>query len=265
MRVNKTNCTVVTSTSNERIERISSDLDCSVVDYIFVHQVYDEFYKNKCFSDMLNISKLKYLRLDYPGLSKSRNVGLLNVETKYAYIMDDDVLFESDKIKKLVDWMESNRVDIATCQFRFESGSYPKNYNSKPFKHNMLSAAKVSSVEICVSVGRLREKGIRFDERFGLGTDLPSGEEYIFITDCLKAGLNVWFYPVTIGVHPDITSGIDFYTNCRKILAKREMFKRIFGWKSSMFIYAFWLKKLPKVIKTGYFWSFSKTMLLGLK
>lgn len=256
---------IVISTTNQRILGLNLKPVHSDVCYVVVHQVYDASYKNESLPDFISRDDVTYIRLDYPGLSKSRNVGLSSVKTKFAYIMDDDVDFDLVKISQLVGWMEKNQVDVATCQFVFEDGSLPRSYSEVAFKHSMLSAAKVSSIEICVNVEKLKEKSISFDERFGLGADFPSGEEYVFITDCIKAGLNVWFYPITTGVHPKITSGMDFYTSSRKALAKREMFKHIFGWKAFLFILAFWLKKSRKVFKAGYFWSFTKTMLLGLK
>lgn len=233
--------------------------------YVVVHQVYDNEYIGNELPKFTNRDDVSYIRLDYPGLSKSRNVGLHAVKAKYAYIMDDDVDFDLEKINVLVDWMEANEVHVATCEFVFENGSLPRGYSSESFKHSMLSSAKVSSIEICINIERLREKRINFDERFGLGTSLPSGEEYIFITDCIRSGLNVCFYPIVTGVHPNVTSGMDFYTSSDKTLAKREMFKRIFGWKAFLFIFAFWLKKSLSVFKEGYFWAFTKTMLLGLR
>ncbi|SFR49316.1 glycosyltransferase [Thiomicrospira sp. ALE5] len=257
--------TIIVSTANQRISGLNLKPVHSDVCYVVVHQVYDESYTNEALSDFISRDDVTYIRLDYPGLSKSRNVGLSSVKTKYAYIMDDDVDFDLAKMSQLVNWMEVNQVDVATCQFVFENDSLPRSYSDASFKHTMLSAAKVSSIEICANVEKLRENGINFDERFGLGTNLPSGEEYVFMTDCIKAGLHVWFYPVTTGVHPNITSGMDFYTSSHKTLAKREMFKRIFGWKAFLFILAFWLKKSPSVIKAGHFGPFTKTMLLGLK
>lgn len=256
---------IIISTANQRISGLNLKPAHTDVYYVIVHQVYDASYTSEALPDFISRDDVTYVRLDYPGLSKSRNVGLSSVKTKYAYIMDDDVDFNLAKISQLVDWMMVKQVDLATCQFVFENASLPRNYKTTPFKHTMLSAAKVSSIEICINIEKLRENGISFDERFGLGTTLPSGEEYIFVTDCIKAGLNVWFFPITAGVHPNITSGMDFYTSSHKTLAKREMFKRIFGWNAFLFIAAFWLKKSPNVLKVGCFWSFTKTMLLGLK
>lgn len=206
-----------------------------------------------------------YIQLNYPGLCKSRNIGLSNVMTKYAYIMDDDVELDLDKVIELVQKMESDSVDVATCQFKYLDGTFPKKYSVKFFEHDMLSSAKVSSIEICVNIESIRAHKIRFDERFGLGTDWPSGEEYIFLTDCLKAGLKVKYYPIVTGIHPNETSGQDFYTSSSKAVAKREMFKRVFGWKSWLYVTAFWIKKLPHAVKARCGYQFSRAILFGSK
>lgn len=213
----------------------------------------------------LENGKAKIFYTKERGLSKSRNTALKVCATKYGYIMDDDVKVDLDAIKKLVGFMEQENVDVATCQYQFKSGNSPRSYSNTMFTHNFLSSARVASIEICLNTQSLKEKNISFDERFGLGTNLPSGEEYILLTDCLKKDLTVKYYPITTGIHPDITSGMDFYSSYPKTLAKREMFKRIFGWKSFVFIFAFWLKKLPTVVKEGYTIPFTKTFIFGVK
>ena len=233
--------------------------------YVIVHQVYGNDITDLALPNSISRDDVTYVRLDYPGLSKSRYVGISFVKTKYFYIMDDDVNFNLNQLDKLIDWMDSNQVDVSTSKFVLENGSYPKEYKAHPFKHTFISAAKVSSIEICAKTEVIKNSGVLFDVNFGLGSELPSGEEYIFITDCIKSDLKVWFSPVTIGVHPNETSGRDFYTAPNKALAKREMLTRIFGRKAFVFIFAFWLKKIPIVIKAGYFWQFSKAMLLGTK
>lgn len=253
--------TVIISTSNERIKCLKLKPFREGIFYVVVHQVYDENYINQDYLPFLSRIDVNYIKLKYPGLSKSRNVGIASVKTKFGYIMDDDVDFDLDGMIRLCRWMDANQVDVATCQFAFENGLLRRDYKKASFKHSMFSAASVSSIEICVDVEKINERGIGFDQKFGLGTDLPSGEEYIFLTDCIKCGLNVWFYPVSIGFHPNITSGMDFYSNSNKILAKREMLKRIFGWKSFVFIFLFWLKKSPIVLRSGHFILFTKTIL----
>ena len=256
---------VLISTANNNISNLILPKNQNI-HYVVVHQVFDnnciDLLYDNLFEGRLDVT---YKRLDYPGLSKSRNVALEICTTKYGYIMDDDVEVDLDAIEKLVDFMEQEKVDVATCQYQFKSGNSPRPYSNSTFAHNFLSSARVASIEICLNIQSLKNKNISFDERFGLGTNLPSGEEYILLTDCLKNNLAVKYYPIITGIHPDITSGMDFYSNFPKILAKREMFKRIFGWKSFVFIFAFWLKKLPAVLKEGYAIPFTKTLMFGVK
>jgi len=257
--------TVAISTANDRLRNIQLPDNYGGCKFLVIQQIYDVSLDNVNYSGVLSRNDVDHHILNYAGLSKSRNFGIAHATTKYLFIMDDDVAFDVERMQTLIEWMGQNNVDVATCQHKYESGNFAKNYQPQPFRHNIFSLAKVSSIDICLNLEKVREYRLNFDERFGLGSDFPSGEEYIFLADCLKSGLNVWFYPITVGVHPDITSGMDFYTSPAKTLAKREMLKRIFGWKSPLFIFAFWLKKLPHVFKAGYLTSFTKNMLVGSK
>lgn len=258
-------CTIVISTANARILDLNLKETHPDILYIVIHQNFDNCGENYKIPRFLIREDVTYVRLDYSGLSKSRNKGLAGVKTKYAYIMDDDVDFSTKNIIELVKLMNAESVDIATCQFKYQDGTFPKKYSDKSFEHSILSSAKVASIEICVNIESIRQSGIKFDESFGLGTSWPSGEEFIFLTDCLKAGLKVNYYPIVVGIHPSETSGQDFYSSFSKSVAKREMFKRVFGWRSWFYIIAFWIKKLPIAIKAKSGIQFSRAILLGTK
>ena len=257
--------TIVISTCNERISSVLLPDPVCGIEYIIVHQMFNSSCNCFVVDSLKSRCDVRYFELKNKGLSKSRNFGLINIKTRYGYVMDDDVLFDLDKIKYLVNWMQLENVDVATCRHQYENGEYPKKYKDKPFKHNLYSLAKVASIDICFNAELLQENNIFFDERFGLGTDLPSGEEYIFLASCLKKSLNIYFFPITVGVHPNVTSGMDFYTSYNKTLAKREMFKCVFGWKAYFFIFLFWLKKIKYVSKSGFLMPFTKRILFGLK
>lgn len=248
---------VIISTIGDRVERLRlKDVDCLEAALV-VHQRASNHAE-------LGLSGVKrYIKVERDGLSASRNIGLMAADSKYAYFMDDDVEFNLLRIKRLTEWMDANNVDVATCCFQFEDGTLPKSYSKTAFKHNLFTAAAVSSIEICVNVNSVRSRGIGFDENFGLGTLSPSGEEYIFITDCIKAGLNVWFCPISIGSHPKVTSGMDFYSTPEKARAKRRMLLRVFGRVGSFFVFIFWMKKLPKVFGSGHVLSFTRHLLFG--
>lgn len=253
---------ILISTSNQRLQQIRIEKD-EGIRYIIIHQYYNHQPFKQC--PEIDAQSVYYKLLDSSGISKSRNAALTLCKFQYAYFMDDDVSFNVRNIKKLVERMKLDNVDVATCQFIYPNGSFPKPYRRTPFNHDMFSVGRVASIEICINMASINRHNIRFDERFGLGTDLPSGEEYIFLTDCIKAGLTVRYYPIVTGIHPYGTSGLDFYTSPSRTIAKREMIKRVFSRQSICYIIVFWLKKLPIVMKSGYFWQFTRFMLLGTK
>jgi glycosyltransferase involved in cell wall biosynthesis len=255
--------TVIISTLNNRFLNVVEKYNKCKFDCLVIHQAcQDSIAEALKFADNYNF---RYIPLNTRGVSKSRNFGLLHCATRYACIMDDDVVINYASIDELSKLMDAENVDVATGKYEYFNGEFPKKYKDKPFLHNMVSATKVSSIEICVNVESLKRHDLKFDENFGLGSKLPSGEEYIFLTDCLKSGLKVKYYPILIGAHPEETSGMDFYSSFEKTLAKRKMFQRVFGWKSLFFIVAFWVSKAFAIRSTGYFWSFTKVMLFGTR
>lgn len=254
---------VVISTSNKKIFNLNIPSEHINVHYVVVHQIYDPDCNGDIPDSIKNRKDVLYKRLNFAGLSASRNFGLLKAKTKYAYLMDDDVNFDIDSMIHLIEIMENERLDVATCKFVLENSKWPKKYPDKSFYHNLFTAAKVSSIEICVNVEAIRNSQVSFDENFGLGSKYPSGEEYIFISDCIKKSLSVCYVPVVTGIHPVLRSGDDFFSSKEKILAKREMIKRIFGYFGFLFLIAFWMKKSVLVFKKGNIVFFTRYLLWG--
>ena len=88
-----------------------------------------------------------------------------------------------------------------------------------------------------------------FDIRFGVGNQIATGDENIFLTDALRRGFKILYLPYPIVKHPDASSGRDLYRNPALIRAKGGMFFRIFGWKAYGVCALFAVKKQRE---TGY-------------
>ena len=52
----------------------------------------------------------------------------------------------------------------------------------------MLNSGGVGTPELVFRVAPIRQFNLRFDERFGAGSQYAQGEEYIFLADLLRAG-----------------------------------------------------------------------------
>lgn len=198
--------TIVISTMGDGIEHLQRALSFHhpSIRYLIVHQTSEEravpFY-------LRTREDVTVIQSKSRGLSRSRNIGLSNCRTSYALIADDDVAFVKRGVLQILDIIDKDKPDFGLFMIQTREGE--PEYKQYPTSSYQIDHLKhwVSSVEILVSVDKLREYNIRFDERFGLGTQLGRGEEEVLIRDLIRQGLRGWYYPIYIVQHPYESSG----------------------------------------------------------
>ena len=139
------------------------------------------------------------------GLSVNRNIALSKATAPLLLIRDDDVDYTEEGLRAVVDAFHRHKdMDIVT--FRYASKSHTKYY---PAGARDLAAHEkgyfITSFEIALRRESVQGK-IWFNENFGIGATFPSGEEDVFICDCLSSGLRGIFEPVTIARHDGTTT-----------------------------------------------------------
>ena len=141
------------------------------------------------------------------GLARSRNRGLDAARGDLLVLADDDCLLEPD-LGWVVRSAFARHRRCAMISFRYadEEGRVHKRYPRLPRRHGRSSLLRVASVEIALN--RRRLGGVRFDERFGLGTAVPLGAENVFVSRLLRAGLSMRFEPRTICRHRGMPTGV---------------------------------------------------------
>lgn len=237
------------STISNRIDNLKLQ-EYSNAEYVIVHQRPNEG-DQKIISDLKARHDIVYIPLDKVGLSVSRNTAIEKCNGDYIFILDDDVFFSFERMVSVVDLMSKDEVDIGTFYHKYTNGKTTKN-KKHSFSHNVFNIANPSSIDICLKRESIAASGVLFDEDFGLGTNYPSGEEMIFLSDCIKSSLKLKRYPIEVCIHPPVTSGSDFYSTKEKISAKKAMFKRVYGQLGGIMFILFILKKYPAAYKAGY-------------
>lgn len=199
----------------------------------------------------------RFINIPGKGLSNSRNFALkkLNEVATYGDIViltDNDISFDEGFDEFLRKSFHLNSVDVLTFKVKSESGEpFKSNYMDKSFFHSMFSLMKVSSVEYSFKYSKFFDY-INFDNKFGLGSEYPIGEENIFLTDLKKAGCTLKYIPEFLCVHNDDTHTGQCFTS---ILTKYRfsVFKRIFGSKVAIFIFFFYLVKNRRRLDGSFF------------
>jgi len=198
---------VLISTIDDGIEKIFDLLLTKREDvfYTISHQYTDKRYNY--LPEKLKRTDVFVSHIPGRGLAKSRNNALRLASGDICLIADDDVRYEQDSFDIIKKTFASREIDVG-C-FMINTGEVGRPYKKYPATKVKLKNVKQfspSSIEIAFKLTSILKNGVEFDERFGLGTNLPGGEDKIFINDCIQKRLNVYFFPAFIVLHPYIST-----------------------------------------------------------
>ncbi|MBB69223.1 MAG: hypothetical protein CMC77_04010 [Flavobacteriaceae bacterium] len=179
---------------------------------MFKNQNYKDFnllIVNQNFGSVDLVSEYKNIRVfnsPEKGLAKSRNIAIKNALGTVCLFADDDVVYEKDFKEKI---MSSHRIrpgsDIITFKMKDFNGNDFRDY-PKHKLHDKKSLATANAVVISFKKQAIQNH-VFFDTLFGLGSEFPTGDEYIFLRAALNKGKIITFEPTVILKHPDFSSG----------------------------------------------------------
>ncbi|MFD0749632.1 glycosyltransferase family 2 protein [Mucilaginibacter calamicampi] len=146
---------------------------------------------------------IKICNLYKKGLSYARNqsLGLISNAATLVTFSDDDCWYPLDTVATvLADYQQYNTSICYQIFDPLKNEPYKEYQPNKLEQVSLRQSLKISSIEIFVPKTVI-DSGICFDERFGLGTAFPSGEENIFLFDAIKAGVKILYFPKPIVYH----------------------------------------------------------------
>jgi hypothetical protein len=178
------------------------------------------------------------------GVAKSRNQAIYRTQTELLIFGDDDVVFHPAELDKAIEKFEQNPdLTMLLLAAKDETGKARKQYPSGENKLTLLNSARAATYEMMIRVQRVKELEVKFDERFGAGAELYLGDEYIFISDLIKAGARCEFAPIYVATHPSDSSGERWGTAIDR-KARAAVFDRVFGPSAPVIRFAFGLRRL---------------------
>ena len=182
----------------------------------------------------------KIVRSDTKGLAVNRNIAISKATAPILLVSDDDVVYSKEWLAAIIDAFDTHK-EADIIAFRYTSSGNNKYYPSASVSLDTPPKGYfVSSIEIAFRKDAIKGK-IWFNENFGVGAMFPSGEEDIFLRDCLDAGIKGIFLPVTIARHDHATtSGRNLMLPSRP-LTKGAVFLRLHphSWPLRMVAHAF--------------------------
>ncbi len=176
------------------------DMDLSLYSILIINQT-------KLNQDLVSTTEgIRVINSREFGLSKSRNLAIKNAIGDILAIADDDIEYLPDFNKTILRaYKKYDQASLISFQFLDENDQLQKKY-SKSEGYTTSTKRPLSSVEMTFRVKDVREKGIKMNENFGLGTSFPSAEEQIFKNSLLRHSLRVAFYAKPLLKHNGKTS-----------------------------------------------------------
>ncbi|WP_034059931.1 glycosyltransferase family A protein [Lacinutrix jangbogonensis] len=230
-------------------------------------QDYNLLIINQTTGDRLLESKLENIRVInsfQKGLTNSRNLALENATGPICLIADDDAIYHSNFEKSIINSFNSNTdADVITFKMKDLDGNDFKSYTESKW-HTIESLRQVNSVVIAFKLKRINDNNLRFNKHFGLGSTFETADEYIFLRDCLKAGLKLWFQSNYILSH-DVNSSGKASGSDRLIFARSALFYKYDGIKGYLkLLHYLFLIKRDKLITNKDFFDKLKIGLQGI-
>ena len=141
-------------------------------------------------------SDVKFFSTTERGLSNSRNKAIELASGDICLVCDDDeFLYKDYEDMILKAYSEIPDADLIAFKFLYPQ----KTYSNAIKKIGYINASTISSVELTFKRERVIDSKIKFNNYFGSGSIYSSGEENIFLYDCLKKGLKIYYVPIEIG------------------------------------------------------------------
>lgn len=259
--------------TNLKLEILLSTMNRNSLDFLVnlfpnsSYQNYNILIINQTTKDCLLESKYSNIRVINSfskGLSKSRNLAIKNAKAQICLIADDDVIYHTNFDAIVAESFKTNTdADVITFKMKDHDGKDFKAYTESKW-HDTKSANLVNSVVIAFKLKPIRANKLYFNINFGLGSLFETADEYIFLRDCLKAGLKLWFQSEYLLSHDYNSSGKASGSN-RLVFARSALFYKYNGFKGYLkLIHYLLLIKNQGLITSKEFLSKFKVGLQGI-
>lgn len=195
------------------------------------------------------------------GLSRSRNMALHNAIADIIAFADDDLFYYDGFDKIILDYYQKNTKADAVI---FNIDSFMKKFGTLEKKCKFLDLGTYISFQTSLNRNAILKKNVLFREMFGTGSKVfDSGEENIFLSDCFKAGLKIYYCPKKILLHKEGKSTwFKGFNDKKYIIDRGAIFYALSPVLSVLFIFAFAILK-RRTLKPISFFKSIKLMLEG--
>ncbi len=164
--------------------------------------------KNETIVARINENNVKMISTDTVGVGINRNIGLLAATGDILLLSDDDVVYNDDYANKVLAAFENNpKADVIIFGMKItKNGKVHRIKQTKNQRLHTYNAMKYGACSIAIRRSALLSSRVSFSHLFGGGCKYSSGEDSLFILDCLRSGLKLYGNEYCLGLCAQDTS-----------------------------------------------------------
>lgn len=188
------------------------------------------------------------------GVGKNRNIALTFSSAPFVLFSDDDIFYVNNYEQIIVDaFRKIPEADILIFECSEKGCSRAENRKIKKIsKVHLWNFSRYGTYRIAMRRSSWVRKNIYFSERFGGGAMYGSGEDTLFLRQCLKQHLKIFTYPACIAeVDQSASTWFDGY-NEKFFFDKGALLKAAFPIAHHILMWYF-LIKFKRFSKLSYF------------
>ena len=145
-----------------------------------------------------NGHEVKWLSFAERGVGLNRNNTLMRASSDIIILADDDLVYMPN-YKKIVEAAYRRIPDADVIIFNLQRDDENNSaWVSKDTRITWRNYMRYGAARVTARLKPLRLYGISFNQCFGGGTEHSCGEDTLFLTSCLRAGLKIYAVPEVI-------------------------------------------------------------------
>jgi glycosyltransferase involved in cell wall biosynthesis len=150
--------------------------------------------------ETVNVNTVKLITTPYRGVGRNRNLGLLHSSADYILFADDDMVYKDGYSCGIMDaFKELGDADVIIFGVNhYSKGEFVNTLPKGIARINTFNGFKYGTYHIALKKRSIEKHNIWFSMLFGGGAKYGSGEDSLFIKQCLKNGLKIYTHPYII-------------------------------------------------------------------
>ncbi len=206
---------------------------------------------------------IKWFSFNERGVGLNRNNALMRANADIVMFADDDMIFVDnyDAIVKAA-FQKIPQADVIIFDLKY--ADKPRKPIKKVERLTAKKCMRFGTARISAKLNSLRINGISFNLCFGGGAQFSSGEDSLFLMDCIRHNLKIYSFPAVIAELDDRASTWFSGYNDKFFFDKGVLFSCLFHKISYLYAFVHCFKKQKRYAEYGWYNAY-KRMVDGIK